>query len=132
MENKILVDTDFLFALVVENDVHHKVATEKMQQYVKDMFFITPFTIPEAVTVLSYKVSQDQAKRFLKQARESNFAQIVFDESIISKADELFLAQKKKGTSWIDCLNVAVILSNHLDGILSFDRFYQQVGIRVF
>jgi|SRR5882672_9014184 len=132
MENKILVDTDFLFALVVENDVHHKVATEKMQQYVKDMFFITPFTIPEAVTVLSYKVSQDQAKRFLKQARESNFAQIVFDESIISKVDELFLAQKKKGTSWIDCLNVAVILSNHLDGILSFDRFYQQVGIRVF
>ena len=132
MESKILVNTDFLFGLVIQSDVHHKVASEKLQRHEKDVFYITPFTIPETVTVLSHKVSQEQARNFLIQARESTFTRVPLDESLIAKTDEIFLAQKKKGTSWVDCLNVAAILTHRLDGILSFDRFYQQVGIKVF
>lgn len=132
MVNKILVDTDFLFALVVENDVHHRIAIEKLQKYEKDIFFITSFTIPEVVTVLSHKVSQEQAKNFLKQERESSFTVIKLDEVLQEKTDQIFLAQKKKGASWVDCLNAAAVQVHHLDGILSFDRFYQKAGIKVF
>ncbi len=132
MENKILVDTDFLFALVIESDAHHTAAIEKIQKYEKEHLFITSFTIPEAVTVISHKVSQEQARKFLKQARESKFTVIDLEEKFMIKTDEIFIAQKKKGTSWADCLNVAAILTYRLDGILSFDRFYKQVGISVF
>ena len=33
---------------------------------------------------------------------------------------------KKKGTSWIDCLNIVSVKTYNLDGILSFDKFYKK------
>ena len=35
-----------------------------------------------------------------------------------------FLKQTKKGCSFIDCANLAVIERYKLDGILTFDEFY--------
>jgi len=129
---KILVDADFLVALNKQNDANFNKAVNKITLFEKAEIFITQFTLPEAVTVLSYKTSHSEAKKFLTEARHNNFTVIELNESLEEKADQIFLAQKKKGTSWIDCLNVAAILTHHLDGILSFDRFYQQAGIKVF
>ena len=129
---KILVDADFLVALNKPNDTNFKNALSKVVFFKESEIFITQFTIPEAITVLSYKTSQEQAKKFLTESRSNNFSVIELDESLQEKTDQIFLAQKKKGTSWVDCLNVAAIQYYHLDGILSFDRFYQQVGVKVF
>ncbi len=132
MGNRILVDTDFIFALNIENDYHHKAANKKIAKFDKDSLFITSFTIPEAATVISYKISQAHARTFLNQARESQFHIIQLDEVLIQKTDQIFLSQKKKGTSWIDCLNAATVQIHGLDGILSFDSFYKKLGIKMY
>ena len=129
---KILVDADFLVALNKQNDTNFKKAVNKIVFLKEAEIFITQFTIPEAMTVLSYKTSHTEAKRFLNETRHAHFTVINLDESLQEKTDQIFFAQKKKGTSWVDCLNVAAILTCHLDGILSFDRFYLQAGIKVF
>jgi len=53
--------------------------------------FITPFTIPEAVTVLSYKVSQKAAKEFLESVRERSFIELPLDTAVAKEADNIFL-----------------------------------------
>jgi predicted nucleic acid-binding protein len=56
--------------------------------------------------------------------------ELLLNEEIVSLADKIFLAQNKKGISWIDCLNGAIVKYYKLDGILSFDKFYSKIGIK--
>jgi len=128
---KILLDSDFLIALIKEDDKNHLNALKKLNQLKGALIFVTPFTIPETATVLSYKVSQKAAKKFLKIARKK-LTELPLNREIITLTDKIFLAQNKKKTSWIDCLNVAVIKFYKLDGILSYDKFYSKIGIKMF
>lgn len=129
---KILVDADALVAIAKDTDSNHKKALVTSQKIRTATIYTTPFTIPEAVTVLSHKASQIEAKNFLKNARERMFSEIQLNPEFIQAADKVFLSQKTKGTSWIDCLNAAVVKTEELDGIFSFDKFYKKQGVRTF
>lgn len=126
---KLLADADFLVALAKEDDSNHLKALKKVGAVDSAIIFVTPFTIPEAATVLSYKVSQEAARKFLNEARKKNLIELPLDLRLTKEADALFLTQRQKGISWIDCLNVAMIKTYNLDGILSFDKFYKKVGV---
>lgn len=128
---KWLVDADFLVAIAKEDDSNHERALGKADQIKDSFIFITPFTIPEAATVLSYRVSQKAAKQFLAEVRKQQFAEIFLDGDLMREADNLFLAKRTKRTSWIDCLNAVAVKRYALDGIASFDAFYRRVGIRM-
>jgi len=128
---QLLIDTDFLIALIKEDDKNHLRSVNKLRVLKDALIFITPFTIPETVTVLSYKVSQKSAQKFLKEAREK-FVELPLNEEVIASTDKIFLTQNKKGISWIDCLNVAIVKYYKLEGILSYDKFYSRVGIKLF
>jgi len=128
---KILVDADALVALAKPDDSNHKKALKIAKKIKHSALFITPFTIPEAATVISYRVSQKAAKTFLKAARERNLVELSLTTQAVKSADEIFLSQKRKGTSWIDCLNVTMVKIHSLDGIFSFDKFYSRVGIKL-
>jgi predicted nucleic acid-binding protein len=103
---RFLIDTDFLIAIIKEDDKNHLQSIKKLEGLKNDSIFITPFTLPETVTVLSYKVSHRSAKKFLKESRE-NFIELSLNNRLIALTDETFLSQNKKGTSWIDCLTDA-------------------------
>lgn len=66
---RFLADSDFLIALAKEDDTNHAIATTKAEQYRLASIFVTPFVIPEAATVLSYRVSHEAARQFLEGAR---------------------------------------------------------------
>ncbi len=110
-----------------EDDTNHVKAIHKAKLFEEAVIFITPFCLPEAATALSYKVSHKAAKKFLKEARKKRFIEIYLDSKIVKLADEIFLSQNKKGTSWIDCFNIAVVELYQFDGILSFDKFYKKL-----
>ena len=128
---KILVDADALVALAKVDDSNHKKALKIAKKLKKDTLFITPLTIPETATVISYRVSHNSAKVFLLDARKRNLVELPLNLSEVNAADSIFLAQKRKGISWIDCLNVALIKINSFDGIFSFDKFYPKQGIKL-
>ena len=129
---RILVDADFLVALAKKDDSNHKKAVALAEKLAGSVFFITQFTIPEAATVLSYKVSQNSAKIFLNETRKMNLIELPFAQNLLESTDFIFNSSRKKGTSWIDCLNIAYVKNFQLDGILSFDKFYQKNKIKVF
>ncbi len=126
---RALADADFLVALAKKDDSNHGKAFAKLADLKDVVVFITPFTIPEAVTVLSYKVSQKAAKEFLMSLRQKNFIELPMEKIVSEEADKIFLSRKEKGISWIDCFNAAAVKSYKLDGILSFDKFYKKVGV---
>ena len=127
---RILIDADALVAIAKEDDSNHQKALEIASELKDSVFYITPFTIPEAATVLSYRVSQKAAKEFLKSIRRRNLVELKYDLKTCRLADKIFLSQRRKGTSWIDCLNVAMVKIHKLDGIFSFDRFYLKFKIK--
>ena len=49
---------------------------------------------------------------------------ILLDLELENNSSKIFEKQSKKGMSFIDCANLAVLEKYKLDGILSFDEFY--------
>lgn len=131
----ILVDADALVALAKTNDFNHKKATklsDKLQN-VGVNYYLSPFTVAEATTVLSYKASQQSAKKFLKQVRKLDIPILALSEKYHDLADEWFLNQNKKGTSFFDCYNMALLdrYKKQLAAIFSFDSIYKRNGFTV-
>lgn len=128
---KLLLDSDIIVALVKEDDSNHKRAIALFKKYKKASLYISQFCIPEVSTVLSYRLSQHAAAEFLKSARKRELNEIFINKEISLLADSIFISQKNKGTSWIDCCNVALMKRESFDALASFDKFYSKQGFKV-
>lgn len=122
----ILVDADALVALAKEDDANHQRALKENNHLKKEKanYHISPFTIPEATTVMSYKVGQEKAKKLHKKIRSKSLFRYDFNQKVRQKADKIFLNQNNNGTSYFDCVNMALLNVYDLDGIFSFDQVY--------
>jgi predicted nucleic acid-binding protein len=128
----VLVDADALVALAKTNDFNHKKAvkiSKNLQKKGIDYCF-SPFTIAKAATVLSYKASQQSAKKFLNLVRKINIPALELTQQHKLSADKWFLKQKVKGASYFDCYNMALLdrYKNQLEAIFSFDAVYKKNG----
>lgn len=132
---QVLMDADGLVALVKEDDSNHQKAlhiVDRLEQ--KGVFFlITPFTVPECVTVLSYKVSHNVACEFLQEVRTLDLGEFEvseFHDKLKERVDGIFLQEEKNRTSYFDCVNIAYMERFHLDAIFSFDKIYHLHHLR--
>jgi predicted nucleic acid-binding protein len=128
---KILLDADFLIALWSQDDSNNKKALEIASKLSDCFVCMTQFTVAEIVTVISKKWSQSEAVNYLKSIRERKYPEVEITQDLVDMTDELFMKQKKKGTSWIDCYNAVICKKECLNGIASFDKFYSRVGVKV-
>jgi len=128
----VLVDADALVALAKINDSNHTKAVDLGNKLQKTgaAYCLSPFTVAEAVTVLSYKVSHQAAKKFLKQVRELDIPVFELPENYKELPDNWFFKQTKKGISYFDCYNMALLdrYEEQLAAIFSFDLIYKRNG----
>ena len=131
----ILVDSDALVALAKTDDPNHKKALSISEALQKKgcTWYVSPFTIGEVVTVISHKVNQATAKKVLEELREQNLNILTLKDEYIQLADEWFNKQSKKGTSYFDCYNMALLerYKKELNAIFSFDVVYKRNGFRL-
>ena len=94
---------------------------------------ISPFTVGEAVTVISYKVNQAAAQKVLKELREQDLNVLTLKEEHLHLVDQWFNKQRQKGTSYFDCYNMALLERYHsqLNAIFSFDGVYKRNGFKL-
>lgn len=123
---KIIVDSDFLFGLVIGVDAHHKNCKKLLKKCSKDNVKLVALNlvIQETATVISNKRSQQDSLLFLDMVSKMPIDIIDLNSEVENLAWEVFKKQTKKGTSFIDCANLAFCQKYKLDGILSFDDFY--------
>ena len=131
----ILVDADALVALAKEDDPNHKKAL-KIAQLLQSKgctWYFSPFTIGEVVTVISYKVNQNTAKQVLKELRKQDLNELTLKDEYLELADNWFNKQTKKGTSYFDCYNMALLerYKKQLNAIFSFDSVYKRNGFKL-
>lgn len=129
----ILVDADALVALVKTNDLNHQKALNisKSLQRKGCTWYISPFTIGEVITVISHKIDQITAINALKELRKQNLNQLALKDRYSHLADDWFNKQNKKGTSYFDCYNMALLTRYKLDEIFSFDGVYKKNGFKM-
>ncbi len=125
----ILVDADALVALVKSNEQNHKRALSISEALQKKgcTWYISPFTIGEVATVISHKINQATAKKVLKELRKQNLNLLTLKDELTHLADDWFKKQNKKGTSYFDCYNMALLerYKKQLNAIFSFDSVYK-------
>ena len=126
MGQKVIVDSDILVALYKPDDASHKRSLSMVTRLKNDgaVFCAANLVIYESVTVISNRMGMDDARQFRVGLENFINEVIQFDEKLEEKTWEIFLSKTKKGTSFVDCANLAVTEKYKLDGILSFDRFY--------
>lgn len=131
----ILLDADALIALAKYDDSNHERAVKINQDLTRKgvSYMLSPFTIAEATTVLSYKISQQAAKKFLKQIRQLDIATFDLKEDLVKLAEAWFNKQSKKGSSYFDCFNMALLdrYEKQIDAIFSFDSIYKKNGFKI-
>lgn len=125
---KVLIDADCLVALAKKDDSNHAKALSIAKKLEKSTLYISPFSIPEAATVISHQVSQKAAVAFLTEARKRKLYQLPLTYEIEKETDGIFISQKTKGISWPDCLNMAFFRKYSFDSIFSFDKIYSKNG----
>jgi len=123
---KYLIDSDFLFGLFVAHDPRHKKTTSLLKSLAgkEHELVVSNLVVQETATVLSRKGNQGTAIFFLSELSKMPVEVLYIGEDDENSGWQIFKKQTKKGTSFVDCANLAVAEKYKLDGILSFDKFY--------
>lgn len=129
---KILVDSDAWVALAKKNDANHQTAIDIMESLERQSVSLitTNYVFAESVTVISQRVGHKVALRYIASLKqpESSLAIIWISEHIERAAIDIFSRQTSKNISFVDCTNMAVMDSLHVDAIFSFDQIYAKKG----
>lgn len=128
---RVLIDSDAIFAIAVKTDAHHEKALTLQEIATRSKIFISDFVFGEAVNLLSRRVSKNLADSYIREFSEGNMYMIVATEKIIATAQDFFLRQITKDTSFVDCVNMAVAKRLGIDTIFSFDRAYERNGFKL-
>ena|SRR3990167_1719294 len=123
---KLLVDANVLVALYRPNDALNLKASELVRKLHQSgcRFFALNLVIQESATVLSMREGMASANNFYSKYKKIIDVEIDTDRELEDHSWKIFLKQTKKGSSFVDCANLAAIERYKLDGIVSFDKFY--------
>ena len=128
---KYLVDSDFLISFSTPEDSNHSKSHDIYIKLKKGTELIAlNLVFQESTTVVSKRFGMQKAKLFYEMANQFIDTKILLEEGFEEEAWKVFLKQTKKGTSFVDCANLAVSQKLKLDGILSFDEFYKKIGMQ--
>ncbi len=129
---EVLVDSDAFVAWFVAFDLLHRTASDVFEKLIHEqaLMVATNWVLVETATVLSYRVGQDQARRFLKHFETSHFPIVRVTEDLEQETLSFFKRQNGRGVSMIDCANAVVAKHFGIPRIFSFDKFYRRLKIR--
>lgn len=129
---RILVDSDAFYALINPKDPNHLKAIQIniliKRKTSHNIPVITNLVLYEVATLLSYRLGQTIALRFLKDLETSGIQIYHVSEELEKKMFEIFSQQIQKGTSMVDCANIALMQQLGLKIIFSFDKIYRKIG----
>ena len=132
--SKLLFDTNFIVAYLLENDEIHQRAINLEDE--KDIFcnelYITNHILDEIVTVIGQHASPEDAIRvyvFLKDnfIILNEYENLDFNERVMLKYKEMNSDTKQK-VGFTDCSIIETAKLYGLDGIVSFDKAFKKNG----
>ncbi|MEK7155243.1 MAG: hypothetical protein AAB697_03965 [Patescibacteria group bacterium] len=123
---RYFTDSDFLMAIFNSKDANHDKAVEISERLDSSEVELWGSNLiqQESATVVSHRIGMDAVRDFVQKLATDLDRFVDVDKGLEKWAWKVFLKQTKKGCSFVDCANLAVIERYKLDGILTFDKFY--------
>lgn len=122
--SKILLDTNFIISLLLENNNNHKRTIElKNEGIFENECYVTNLVIQELFTVLGMLTKDSDYVMQVYHMVKDNF--IIIDEYNIDKFNDkvaTIYQEYKTKLSFVDSSLIKVLEEYHLDSIVSFDK----------
>jgi len=128
---KLFVDTSAWFALIDRSDQNHEAAAGFVRQFQVEpvTWHLTDYIVDETATLLSLKVSHQQAVAFLDfldRSRQVMRSHVTPD--LLGKAEKIFRRYRDKKWSFTDCVSFAYMDSQGLADVFAFDHNFAEYG----
>ena len=125
---KTFVDTLFVVGYTNKRDQYHEKAVELAAQYNRQPLLTTDAILLEIGNTLSGRFRQ-QAIQTIEDFFESEEVEVIrLDESLFSKAFELYKSHADKTWGLVDCISFVVMNENGITDALTCDKHFVQAG----
>ncbi len=129
--NAVFLDTGYLLALELSNDVNHRAAQAHWQHLVTALppLVTTSYVFDEAVTFFNSRGHHQKAVQVGDSLLRSSSVQLVHvDEILFHKGWTLFQQHQDKRFSLTDCVSFVVMRERGITTAFTFDRHFAQAG----
>jgi predicted nucleic acid-binding protein len=127
----IVLDSSFLIAFKVKNDVHHERAEALMKQVVLERYgrpVITDYIFDETVTSIFVRSKSLASAVEYGEELLHSLEIVEVDQSLFLEAWKIFASQKNSELSFTDATTIAVVNTNDRTKIATFDRDFEVKG----
>ena len=132
---KIFVDACFYISLLRKDDTNHSKAIDFLNNLNKAQvsLYTSYFIIDETATVLSMRVTKQEADLFLETTQQEDFPIILdFDHIARAKSYKLFSSVQNKNISMVDCHSAILMKNNAIKHCLTFDKHFKKLGFKTY
>ena len=123
MTKKLVCDTDFFIALLIQEDTNHTRAMDIIDIYSDHLFAFSYLTKYELMNVLSRKLPQNLAIAALELFENTFEDRFDFDTALEQKVIDYYKKSSNKNISFFD-ITCLIQAQNWNCKIASFDKFY--------
>lgn len=131
---RLLVDADALVALNNQKDTNYKKAVFLSEKIAREniALAVADPAFGEAVTVISQRLGIKKAVDLAEIVLASPIEIVEVNSFLRERALEIFKRQTSKNARFTDAINMAIMESEKIDSIFSFDRDYLKNKFKLF
>lgn len=129
--NLLFLDANFVIALEIADDQHHREATEYWSALLKTPFSLltTSYVLDEIVTFLNTRHHHSTAVKVATNLlNASNIQMIHVDEPLFYESWAFFAQHADKTYSLTDCISFVLMKRLEITEALTFDKHFVQAG----
>ena len=130
----IFVDTSAWYAIEVEDDVNHELASKflsKISSGEHGISITTDYVLDETLTLLRSRRDLASAAVFFDKIRKSKSVRVFWiDDGLFEKALEIFRKSDHKSWSFTDCTSFALMRELSISYAFTFDSHFREAGLK--
>jgi predicted nucleic acid-binding protein len=129
---RAFVDTSALVVLLDRDDARHARAGAAFRRGLQSGATLcsTNYAVVETVAAVQRRFGHDGVQRLLGDLLPAVTVEWVTADDHF-RGLELFLAERRRGLSWVDCVSFVVMRRLQLDACFAFDRHFAEQGFEV-
>jgi len=131
MTNPVFVDTGYLLALELSNDINHEAASKHWQNAVRALppLVTTSYVFDEVMTFFNSRGFHAKAVEVGNNLLNSPSVRLIHvDEALFLEGWDYFQKHQDKQYSLTDCISFVVIQRNGMTTAYAFDKHFAQAG----
>lgn len=129
---KVFVDASAFVALYHKDETNHQRAVAISRELLsnRDYLYTSYTAILESATVIRKRVGADISIEFLEKLDKEDLGILEDSPFLRAKSQMLFKQNKTRDLSLFDCLDFILFEFYELDAAFTFDKHYQQMGLK--